>query len=63
MLSLNLLLGVGMHRSLVQGIKVIFTRSWFYIRGGGGMGRQWYENRKYLKKKNTFTDIIACAEY
>ncbi|KAH8514859.1 hypothetical protein H0E87_007641, partial [Populus deltoides] len=56
-------MGVGMHRSLVQGIKVIFTRSWFYIRGGGGMGRQWYENLKYLKKKNTFTDIIACAEY
>ena len=26
------------------------------------MGRQWYENGKLLKKKNTFTDFIACAE-
>lgn len=27
------------------------------------MGRQWYENGKFLKKKNTFTDFITCAEY
>ncbi|KDO77007.1 hypothetical protein CISIN_1g004368mg [Citrus sinensis] len=33
------------------------------IRGGGELGRQWYENGKFLKKKNTFTDFIACAEY
>ncbi|XP_024025988.1 uncharacterized protein LOC21405850 [Morus notabilis] len=34
-----------------------------HIRGGGEMGRQWYEKGKLLKKKNTFTDFIACAEY
>ncbi|KAK2995779.1 hypothetical protein RJ640_013505, partial [Escallonia rubra] len=34
-----------------------------HIRGGGEMGRQWYENGKLHKKKNTFTDFIACAEY
>ncbi|KAL2226621.1 UNVERIFIED_CONTAM: Protease 2 [Sesamum indicum] len=34
-----------------------------HIRGGGEMGRPWYENGKLLKKKNTFTDFIACAEY
>ncbi|XP_055803898.1 uncharacterized protein LOC129872961 isoform X3 [Solanum dulcamara] len=34
-----------------------------HIRGGGELGRQWYENGKLLKKKNTFTDFIACAEY
>ena len=34
-----------------------------HIRGGEEMGRQWYENGKLLKKKNTFTDFIACAEY
>ncbi|XP_072966850.1 uncharacterized protein [Typha angustifolia] len=34
-----------------------------HIRGGGEMGRQWYENGKLLKKKNTFTDFITCAEY
>ncbi|KAA0034088.1 hypothetical protein IC582_023404 [Cucumis melo] len=34
-----------------------------HIRGGGEMGRQWYENGKLLKKKNTFTDFISSAEY
>ncbi|KAG5521351.1 hypothetical protein RHGRI_033792 [Rhododendron griersonianum] len=34
-----------------------------HIRGGGEMGRQWYENGKLSKKNNTFTDFIACAEY
>ena len=27
------------------------------------MGRWWYEDGKLLKKKNTFTDFIACADY
>lgn len=31
------------------------------IRGGSDMGEQWYEDGKLLKKKNTFTDFIACA--
>ena len=34
-----------------------------HIRGGGDMGRKWYEDGKFLHKKNTFTDFIACAEY
>jgi oligopeptidase B len=34
-----------------------------YVRGGGEMGRYWHEEGKLLKKKNTFTDFIACAEY
>jgi len=34
-----------------------------HIRGGQEMGRQWYESGKLLKKKNTFTDFIDCAEY
>jgi oligopeptidase B len=34
-----------------------------HIRGGGAMGRQWYLDGKLLKKKNTFTDFIAAAEY
>jgi oligopeptidase B len=33
-----------------------------HVRGGGEMGRDWYEDGKLLKKKNTFTDFIACAE-
>lgn len=34
-----------------------------HIRGGQEMGRQWYEDGKYLKKKNTFTDFIDCGKY
>lgn len=34
-----------------------------HIRGGGELGRKWYENGKLLCKKNTFTDFINCAEY
>jgi len=34
-----------------------------HIRGGQELGRDWYEDGKLLKKKNTFTDFIACAEH
>ncbi len=34
-----------------------------HVRGGGEMGRYWYEEGKLLNKKNTFTDFIACAEH
>jgi oligopeptidase B len=34
-----------------------------HIRGGQELGREWYESGKLLKKKNTFTDFIACAEH
>ncbi|CAN1213205.1 S9 family peptidase [Tumidithrix helvetica PCC 7403] len=34
-----------------------------HIRGGSEMGRQWYEDGKFLKKKNTFYDFVACAEH
>ncbi|MCG8425373.1 MAG: S9 family peptidase [Proteobacteria bacterium] len=34
-----------------------------HIRGGGEMGRQWYEDGKLLMKKNTFTDFIAAMEH
>ena len=32
-----------------------------HVRGGGEMGRRWYETGKMLAKKNTFTDFVACA--
>ena len=32
-----------------------------HIRGGGEMGRRWYDEGKLLAKKNTFTDFVACA--
>lgn len=34
-----------------------------HVRGGGELGRRWYEDGKLLAKKNTFTDFIACAEH
>ncbi|HKR70638.1 MAG TPA: S9 family peptidase [Streptosporangiaceae bacterium] len=34
-----------------------------HIRGGGEMGRHWYDNGKLLSKKNTFTDFVACARH
>jgi len=34
-----------------------------HIRGGEEMGRDWYENGKLLKKKNTFNDFVDCAEF
>lgn len=34
-----------------------------HIRGGEDLGRHWYEDGKMLKKVNTFSDFIACAEH
>jgi oligopeptidase B len=34
-----------------------------HVRGGGELGREWYEDGKLGRKRNTFTDFIACAEH
>ncbi|HEY5731218.1 MAG TPA: S9 family peptidase [Anaerolineales bacterium] len=34
-----------------------------HIRGSSTLGREWYEDGKILKKKNSFTDFITCAEH
>ncbi|MGQ0431425.1 MAG: S9 family peptidase [Microthrixaceae bacterium] len=34
-----------------------------HVRGGGELGRPWYEDGKALHKMNTFTDFVACAEH
>lgn len=34
-----------------------------HVRGGGEMGRSWYEDGRLLHKRNTFTDFIAAARY
>lgn len=34
-----------------------------HVRGGGELGRHWYDDGKQLAKKNTFTDFIACARH
>ena len=33
-----------------------------HIRGGGDLGRSWYEAAKMATKQTTFDDFIACAE-
>lgn len=34
-----------------------------HIRGGGELGKDWYEQGRLMNKKNTFTDYIAVAEH
>jgi oligopeptidase B len=34
-----------------------------HVRGGGEMGRKWYDDGKKLNKINTFKDVIGCAEH
>jgi oligopeptidase B len=34
-----------------------------HVRGSSYLGKQWYEQGKLMKKKNTFKDFIKCSEY
>jgi oligopeptidase B len=34
-----------------------------HVRGGGELGRTWYEQGKTMSKINTFTDFVACADF
>ena len=34
-----------------------------HVRGGGEMGRRWYDTGKVEHKTNTFTDFVACADH
>jgi oligopeptidase B len=34
-----------------------------HVRGGGELGRCWYERGRLKQKRTTFTDFIACAEH
>lgn len=43
----------------------LLDRGWAFaighIRGGGEMGRRWYEDGKFAAKPNTFDDFVACG--
>jgi oligopeptidase B len=34
-----------------------------HVRGGGEMGRAWYDDGKLAAKRNTFTDFVACGRH
>ena len=34
-----------------------------HVRGGGEMGRRWYDDGKMLTKQHTFSDFIACGRH
>jgi oligopeptidase B len=34
-----------------------------HVRGGGEMGRRWYDDGKMLTKKHTFSDFVACGRH
>lgn len=34
-----------------------------HVRGGGELGRRWYEDGKLLHKHHTFSDFVACADH
>ncbi len=38
-----------------------FTFAIAQVRGGGELGRRWYEAGKYQHKKRSFSDFVACA--
>jgi oligopeptidase B len=59
--------GMSMDASFSSPRLSLIDRGFIYaiahIRGGEELGRHWYEDGRQLKKKNTFTDFIACGDY
>lgn len=53
--------------SFNAGVLSLLDRGFAYAiahtRGGSELGRQWYEDGKLLRKKNSFTDFNDCARY
>ncbi|MFZ1412197.1 MAG: S9 family peptidase [Micropruina sp.] len=58
-------LPVGLRMSIVR--LSLLDRGFVYaiahVRGGGELGRSWYEGGRLANKRNTFTDFIACARF
>jgi oligopeptidase B len=59
--------GISTNPSFSSELLSLLDRGFIYaiahIRGGMDMGKAWHEEGRLLKKKNTFTDFIACAEH
>lgn len=53
--------GFGIARLSLLDRGVVFVIA--HVRGGGELGRHWYEDGKKLTKKNTFTDFVAATDW
>ncbi|WP_136709068.1 S9 family peptidase [Agromyces sp. H66] len=53
--------GFGIPRLSLLDRGMIFAVA--HVRGGGELGRLWYEHGKKLHKRNTFTDFVAVAQH
>jgi oligopeptidase B len=53
----------GFNSSVLSLVDRGFAYAIAHIRGGQEMGRQWYDDGKMMKKKNTFFDFIDVADY
>jgi len=53
----------GFHSIRISLLDRGFVYAIAHVRGGGDLGRPWYEAGKLEHKTNTFTDFIACAEH
>jgi oligopeptidase B len=67
-----LLYGYGAYEHSIDPVFSIFRLSLLergfifaiaHVRGGGELGRRWYEDGKLMAKPNTFTDFVACARH
>ncbi len=56
-------MSAGFRSTMLSLIDRGFVYAIAHVRGGQEHGRHWYEDGKLMKKKNTFTDFIDCAEY
>ncbi|HEY1891759.1 MAG TPA: S9 family peptidase [Steroidobacteraceae bacterium] len=58
--------GVSVETVFSPAIFSLIDRGWVYaiahIRGGSELGREWFLAGRGMRKRNTFTDFIACAE-
>lgn len=59
--------GASMDASFSSNRLSLLNRGFVYalchIRGGQEMGRNWYDDGKMFKKKNTFNDFVDCSKF
>ena len=56
-------MSAGFRTTMLSLVDRGFVYAIAHVRGGQEHGRHWYEDGKLMKKKNTFTDFIDCAEH